>query len=409
VRLILLEKHDLPSVTISARITAGSNQDTDAEAGLADMTARMLDEGTHRHDYNAISSALEQVGASFSATTSRETTDATLQALSRYAGDLVPLFAELLRSPSFPGDRLEQERSRRLVELQEELDDAGIVARQEFNKLVYGAHPAHRPAGGTPQTVKALTQGALERFHERYYRPDATTLIAVGDFRTQDLLDRLTAAFGDWTATAPATSEPLPAVQRQAEARSTRIVMEKAQTQIVLGHLGITRTNPDFLPLKVMDTILGEGVSGGFTARIPYQLRDVQGLAYTVGSSITSSAGREPGVFVAALGTEPKNEKTAVAALLKEIRKIRAAPVTPQELSEAERYLADSYVFSFQTNAQLAAYLDAVQYYGLGYNYRQQFVRDVRKVSRADVERVAQKYLDPEHVTLVVVGPTKAP
>src|SRR6185369_1462168 len=97
------------------------------------------------------------------------------------------------------------------------------------------------------------------------------------------------------------------------------------------------------------------------------------------------------------------------AAVLREIRRIRSEPVSETELKEAEDYLASSYVFDFQTNGQLAGYLEGVLYYGLGYNYRQQFVRDVRRVTRADVLRVARKYLDPDHLTLVVAGPARAP
>jgi zinc protease len=404
-RLVLLEKHDLPTVTFSTRINAGAYQDPEGLAGLAEMAARMLEEGTRSRSHAEISEALEQVGATFGAAAGRETSSATLQTLSRYAAELLPLYAELLSSPSFPSDRLDQERSRVLVELKEEADDAATVARKAFNRLVYAGHPAGRPSDGTEESVRAFTREALERFHQHYYRPDAATLVVVGDFRTAELLPRLTEVLGAWKSEGRPEKQPLPPVSRQQEVRKERLSMDKAQTQIVLGHLGVTRGNPDYLALKVMDTILGEGVGGGFTARIPYQLRDVQGLAYGVGSSITRSAAKEPGVFVAALGTEPKNEQKAVAALLTEIRKIRAAPVTETELREAENYLANSYVFDFQTNAQLAGYLDAVQYFGLGYNYRREFVERVRKVTRADVLRVAQKYLDPQHYTLVVVAP----
>ena len=404
-RLILLEKHDLPTVTFSARVNAGSFQDPDAEAGLAAMVARMLEEGTRTRTHAEISAALEQVGATFEAAAGRENTSAALQTLSRYTNELLPLYAELLAAPTFPSERLEQERSRTLVELKEEEDDAATVARKAFGRLVYGAHPAGRPTSGTAETVRAFTREALERYHRRYYRPDAVTLVVVGDFRTAELLPRLTEVFGSWQVEGRSDKQPLPAITRQREVRTERLTMDKAQTQIVLGHLGVTRNNPDYLALKVLDTILGEGVGGGFTARIPYQLRDVQGLAYGVGSSITRSAAKEPGLFVAALGTEPKNEQKAVAALLAEIRKIRSAPVTATELREAESYLAHSYVFDFQTNAQLAAYLAAVQYFGLGYNYRREFVERIGKITQADVLRVAQKYLDPQHYSLVVLAP----
>jgi len=404
-RLVLLEQHDLPSITFSTRVNAGAYHESDEEAGVAAMVARMLEEGTTHRGHAQVSEALEQVGATFGASAGRETSAATLLTLSLYAQELLPLYAELITSPSFPVDRLDQERSRALVELKEEDEDGGAVARKKFNKLVYGAHPGGRPASGTAATLGALRRESLEAYHRRFYRPDATTLVAVGDFHTPDLLRQLTEVFGAWQASGAARPVTFPALKRQQDRREDRGTMDKAQTQIVLGHLGIRRSDPNYLALRVMDNILGEGVGGGFTARIPYQLRDVQGLAYGVGSSTTRSAAKEPGVFVAALGTAPANERKAIAALLAEIRKIRAAPVTAAELREATNYLANSYVFEFQTNSQLAAYLDSAQYYGLGYNYRRDFVQRVKQITRADVLRVAKQYLDPEHYSLVVIAP----
>jgi zinc protease len=157
--------------------------------------------------------------------------------------------------------------------------------------------------------------------------------------------------------------------------------------------------------LEVMDMILGTGAGGTFTARIPQQLRDVQGLAYTVGASITSTAGEEPGLFMASMGVQPKNTSRAVAGLLREIRRIRERPVTRQELDDAIRSMIGSYVFDFETNEQLADYLLEVELYGLGINYRMRYPSLVRAVTANDVLRVARRYLDPEHYSLVVVGP----
>jgi len=408
-RLVLLEQHALPSVVLSTRVDAGSYHETDATSGLARMVARMLEEGTATRSHAQISAALEQVGASLEASAGGVSSYLELHSLSRHVTDLLPLYAELLRAPRFPADRLEQERSRALVELREEEDDAPTVASRAFYDLVYGSHPAHRPVSGTLKTLQALEPEALQAFHERWYRPERVTLVAVGDFNTATLMARLTELFGGWERGTAAAQVTLPPVQRQTERRSRRITMDKTQTQIVLGHLGVRRLDADYAALRVMDTILGEGVGGGFTARIPYQLRDVQGLAYGVGSSITRSAGMEPGVFAAHIGTEPAKEKAAVAALLREIGRIRTAPVTATELKEATAYLANSYVFNFQTNEQLADYLHAVQYYGLGYDYRRRFVQEVQRVTQQDVLRVARKHLDPNRYTLVVVGPGPGP
>jgi zinc protease len=131
----------------------------------------------------------------------------------------------------------------------------------------------------------------------------------------------------------------------------------------------------------------------------------VQGLAYTVAASITESAGDDPGVFAASMGVQPRNVSRADRGLLREIRRNRSQPVGRQELSDAVQYLVGSYVFDFETNDQLAAYLLDVEHFKLGIDYRMRYPALVRKVTAADLLRVARRYLDPEHYSLVVVGP----
>jgi zinc protease len=269
---------------------------------------------------------------------------------------------------------------------------------------VYGTHPAHRPVEGYERTVSKLTHDDLLRFHQSYYVPNRTTVVLVGDFSSADALRMLESLLGDWQAhDVPAATIPAPV--RQVERRERRVTLPKEQTQVLLGHLGITRRNPDYVPLEVLDQILGTGAGGTFTARIPQQLRDVQGLAYTVGASITSTAGDDPGLFVASMGVQPKNASRAVDGLLREIRRIRAGPVTPQELADAIGYLIGSYVFDFETNDQLTDYLLEVEHYGLGINYRMRYPSLVRAVTATDLLRLARRYLDPERYSLVVVGP----
>jgi len=407
-RLLLLENRDVPAVQFSLRLDAGAHRDPPDRPGAAAFTARLLDQGAGGRDHEAISEALEQVGAVFDTETARETTRVDLRCLSAHAGALLPLYAALITAPEFPAVRAARERARWLVELAAEEDDAGVVAGRALRALVFGDHPAGRPVDGTAETAARLTRDDAMRFHRAYYRPENATLAVVGDFRAADLLPRLEAAFGRWERGTPQAPVPPPPA-RQQEARERRIPLDKTQTRILLGHLGVRRADPDFLPLLVMDTILGEGVGGGFTARIPYQLRDVEGLAYSVSSSITSTAGREPGLFVAVIGTAPEKEAAAVAGLRREIRRLRAAGVTATELREAVAYLGGSYVFSFQTHAQFADYLLAVTYYDLGFDYRREFTTALGRVTREDVLRVARKHLDPDRASLVVVGPAAPP
>ena len=179
--------------------------------------------------------------------------------------------------------------------------------------------------------------------------------------------------------------------------------MTAQQVNIYLGHLGVTRTNPDYYALQVLDTILGGGA--GFTARIPQRLRDELGLAYTTFASITMTAGQDPGRFISFIGTSPENMKLAIEELLNEIRRIIEEPVTSGELRDARDYLTGSFVFAFESSAQISRFLVHAEMYGLGFDYVQKYPEYIHAVTIEDVGRVAKMYLDCDNYTLVVVGP----
>jgi zinc protease len=179
--------------------------------------------------------------------------------------------------------------------------------------------------------------------------------------------------------------------------------MPAQQVNVYLGHLGIERSNPDFYALQVLDTILGGGA--GFTARIPQRLRDEMGLAYSTFASITSSAGIDPGRFVAFIGTSPENMKLAIQGLLGEIRRIIDEPVTIAELEDARDFLTGSFVFAFESSSQIARFLIHAEVYGLGFDFIDTYPTYIRAITAADITRVAQKYLDAENYTLAVAGP----
>jgi zinc protease len=179
--------------------------------------------------------------------------------------------------------------------------------------------------------------------------------------------------------------------------------MPAQQVNIYLGHLGITRKNPDFYALQLLDTILGGGA--GFTARIPQRLRDELGLAYTTFASITMTAGLDPGRFISFIGTSPENMKLATEGLLNEIRRVIDEPVTEQELQDAKDYLTGSFVFAFESSPQIARFLVHAQVYGLGFDYAEKYPDYITSLTVEDLSRAAKKYLDSQNYSLVVVGP----
>jgi zinc protease len=402
--LLLLENHTSPLFTAAALVRAGSRDEGEAKAGLSHFVSATLDAGTVGRTDLEIARALESLGVDLDASASSSVSSLRVAGLARAMRPALAVWADVLRRPTFPAEPTAAERDRIIADIRSTADDPLLLAAHSFRDLVYGQHPAHRPVEGYERTVAGLNRDDLAAFHRAHYVPNRTTVVLVGDFRVSEAFQLLQRLLGDWKQGAAATVPPA-VPKRQEGRREKRVVLPREQTQVLLGHLGVTRRNPDFVALEVLDTILGTGAGGTFTARIPQQLRDVEGLAYTVTASITESSGDDPGVFAASMGVHPRNVSRAVEGLLRELRRIRSQPVSRQELTDAVQYLIGSYVFDFETNDQLAAYLLDVEHFRLGIDYRMRYPALVRAVTAADLLRVARRYLDPQHYSLVVVGP----
>ena len=400
--ILLVENPSLPTVSITASVFAGARYDPESKAGLAIMVSRLLDEGTENRTSLEIADAIESVGGAIDTDGSFERIVAMAGVLNKDVDLGLELLSDLLIRPIFPQEYVDKEKERTLAEIVSAQDRPQVVAGWAFNELVYQDHPLHRPSHGYPNTVERLTRDDLLEFHRRYFVPNNIVLSVVGDFQVPEFLPKIEKALGSWEAK-PVIFPIYPEPTRQNTKRLKFITMPAQQLNIYLGHLGISRTNPDYYALQVLDTILGGGA--GFTARIPQRLRDELGLAYTTFASITMTAGLDPGRFVSFIGTSPENMKLAINELLNEIRRIIEEPVTAQELQDAQDYLTGSFVFGFESSPQIARFLVHAHVYGLGFDFIEKYPHYVRAVTVNDVTRVARKYLDSENYTLVVVGP----
>ena len=401
-KVLLVENRSLPTVSITASVLAGARHDPEAKAGQAIMVSRLLDEGTENRTSLEIADAIESVGGAIDTDGSFERIAASAGVLNKDIDLGLELLSDLLIKPTFPQEYVDKEKERTLAEIVSAQDRPQVVAGWAFNELVYQDHPLHRPSHGYPNTVERLTRDDLREFHRQYFVPNNVILSIVGDFQVPDLLPKIENVFGNWEAR-PVTFPRYPEPVRQTAKRVKFIRMPAQQLNIYLGHVGVTRKNPDFYALQVLDTILGGGA--GFTARIPQRLRDDLGLAYTTFASITMTAGLDPGRFIAYIGTSPENMKLAIDELLNEIRRIIEEPVAAQELQDAKDYLTGSFVFAFEASPQIARFLVHAQVYGLGFDYIEKYPSYIRAVTVDDISRVARNYLDSENYTLVVVGP----
>jgi zinc protease len=401
-KVLLVENPAVPTVSLNATIQAGARYEPEDKAGLAIMVSRLLDEGTENRTSLEIAEAIESVGGGIEADGSFERIIVSAGVLTKDIDLGLELLADLTLRPVFPQDYVDKEKERTLAEIASAQDRPQVVAGWAFNELVYQDHPLHRPSHGYPHTVGRITREDLFDFHKQYFAPNNAILSIVGDFRIADLLPKIQKAFGGWEFK-PITFPGYPKPVRQTEKRTKFITMPAQQLNIYLGHLGVTRTNPDYYALQVLDTILGGGA--GFTARIPQRLRDELGLAYTTFASITMTAGLDPGRFISFIGTSPENMKLATEGLLNEIRRIIEEPVTTEELQDAKDYLTGSFVFAFESSPQIARFLVHAQVYGLGFDYIEKYPEYIRAITIEDIARVAKMYLDSEHYSLVVVGP----
>lgn len=399
--LLVHQNPRIPLVSLNAFVTCGKDQNAPNSPGMASLTARMLDEGTENYTSTELSKALEAIGAEMTSFSERELTALTLQSHTQHLPLTLEILAEMMTRPTFPAERLKEERLKVITHIAAMADDPQIVGSQILNQHVYADTPIAAPVLGFPETLADFTSGDLQAFHARTYSPSNTILIVSGDFETSHLENLVRTHFEGWTnpSFAPVSRWSL---ARQTAPVEVSAAMDKEQLHIYIGHLGTVRKNPDHYSLQVLDVILGGGP--GFTSRIPKRMREDEGLAYVAYADISGSSGIYPGRFIAYVGTSPGNSDRVLEELRSEIRCIQAEGVTEEELEMAKHFLTGSFVFEFQSNTSVSKSLLSIELFELGDDHINTYPHRISEVTREDVVRVAREYLDTVNFTTVLVG-----
>jgi zinc protease len=253
---------------------------------------------------------------------------------------------------------------------------------------------------GSEASVKGLEQQNLRDFYQRYYRPNGLILSVVGDISHQEIARALNQAFRSWSKGEPVTPPVAPSTIGKAE--TIRVSKDLTQANIILGHEGVGRENPDFYALQVMNYILG---GGGFSSRALDSIRNERGLAYSVYSYFSAEKGR--GTFEFVMQTRNETALEAIRIARAEIRRMREELVAEEELSDAKDYLTGSFPLRFDTNRRVANFLAQLEYFQLGLDYPDRYPGLIQKVTREEIQRVAQKYLRPDTLITVIVANQK--
>jgi zinc protease len=401
--LILLhsERTELPIVKVVVAIKAGSVVEPPSKAGLANLTADLLNEGTAKRTSGQISDQIEFVGGQLSTSGGRDYVTVSLSVLKKDVELGFDLLSDIIMNPAFGQSEIERRKAIIKSSILRQKEDPGTIATKAFLKAVYGEHPYGRPEEGTEETLDAITREDIADFHSRYYAPNNAIMAVVGDInreRAESLVGRY---FGMWH------KKDIPDIalrkpERIASPAVIKINKEITQANIILGHLGIKRDNPDYYAVSVMNYILG---GGGFASRLMDNIRDNRGLAYDVRSHF--SADKYAGSFQVELQTKNPSANTSIDEIFKELKRICAEPVTDRELSDAKSYLTGSFPLRIDSINKIAGFLIAVEFYGLGPDYVDKYSGYINAVNKEDVLRVARQYLHPKDYVLVVVGDMK--
>jgi len=403
--VLVVEHHELPVVSMNLVTKMGAAGDPAGKAGLASLTADMLDEGTATRDALQVSDQLARIGSSLLVSAGWDSTTASMRSLTRHLDRALEIYADVITNPAFPDKELQRLRAQRLAALRQQKDSPEAIAGLVFQKVLYGGnHPYGHPLAGDEASLQSLSSADARGFYETYFRPNNSALIIVGDVKPDQIVPKLEKAFAGWkSAHVPAVDVSAAPVERD---RSAIYLVDRpgsVQSIIQLGQVGAPRSSPDYFPLFVMNRILG----GASSARINLNLREDKG--YTYGASSSFSFRRGAGPFTAAAPVQGFSTKESVAEFMKELRGIRGEmPVSPAELEGAKQSIVRGFARNFETPDQIANQLELIVTYDLPDTYFNSYVERVQAVTLEDVNRVANRYLQPDRMAVVIVGDRKS-
>jgi zinc protease len=401
-----VEHHGLPVCTFILLVPGGAAEDQVGRAGLAGLTAEMLDEGSGGRTAIEVQEAFARIGEMFDTEVGSDATLLTLTVLSRFSAEGLSLVADVVSKPRFEAHEYVRVRDLRLNRLTQLRDLPPSLADRTFIRALYGDHPyGHLPLGTESGVAGSLLDEVIG-LHQRVYRPSSATLVAVGDASHDELAALAEGAFGAWGngpvgPNGGTMGRPVPAPPEPPGGRQIVIVDRPgaAQSELRIGHLGVDRRTPDYHALLVLNMILG----GQFTSRLNLRLREQKGYTYGVRTLFDCRRGRGP--FVAQLAVQTRVSADAIADAVAEIESIRGQePPTPEELELARAGLTRGYPRNFETAEQIARAVVQMALYGLPEDYFECFVPSVASVDADQVTAVAASHLDPARMLTVIVG-----
>ena len=396
--VFLQEDHELPLIDGVARIRGGSRREPADKVGLVDLLGEVWRTGgTQSRTGDQLDDFLEARAAKVETGPGIDSTSVSLSCLKQDFDDVFKIFVDVLRNPEFRADKLDIAKQGTFDAIARRNDDVGEIAGREAVKLAYGPQ---NPYARVPEfaTINAVTRQDLINWHHTYVQPNNIILGLVGDFDSATMEARLRQAFGDWPK-GPAIPKDDIHFSPAKPGYYSIPKQDVNQSLIRMVGLGTTKDNPDYYAIEVFNEAFG----GGFSSRLFQDLRTGKGLAYAVGGGVGTRFDH-PGILQLGMGTKSQTTVEAIQGLFQEIDDLATRPFTDEEIKRAKDSILNSFIFNFDTPDKVLRERMGYEFYGYPQDFLERFRAGIDKVTKADVERVAKKYVHKDQLAVLVVG-----
>jgi len=396
--VVLAPLPNVPKITSVLTFRAATNaSDRDAHPGIAQIAAAIANEGTDTRSSKQIKEELRSIGGSLSLFSDADSTTMNATTLSEFSARLFELMSDVAQHPSFPETEVKLAQENTIQQIRAGRADPGFLVNERFQKAVFGNHP-YGFVVPDEKSISALTQADLRAFVTKYYLPNASHLIVVGDIDVDKTFAEIEKAFGSWkSGTVPPDDNP-PVPKR--DKRQIYFVNRPGsiQSAIYIGNVSIPRKDKDYFAIRTANSIYG----GSFYSRLTRNIRESKGYTYSPFSSANTQA--KTGSFVA--GAFVRNEVTGPTLLeiFYELDRMRVLPVTDEELSAAKEYSTGNFSVELASQGGLAGRINTVYTYDLDKNFINDFRPKIEGLTTADIQRAAAKYFDTYRAAIVIVG-----